>query len=57
MGDAVRDEQVRQEAWQAARKAAALILHTDLTPTELSDAAWELATAFRDLDPGEDDQA
>lgn len=50
---ASKDPQVRREAWARAREQAAKILGNDLTHETFTDAAMELAEAFRDLDPGE----
>jgi hypothetical protein len=46
------DDTTREQAWSHARDQAALILDTDLTHTELADAAERLASAFRDIDTG-----
>lgn len=46
------DETTRKDAWRYAREQAALLLDTDLTHEEVTEAAMNLASAFRDIDSG-----
>lgn len=46
------DETTREDVQRYAREQAALLLDTDLTHAEVTEAAMNLASAFRDIDTG-----